>query len=217
MNYAVIYASLIAKAGNRVQPDGYVERHHVMPKALGGSDDKLNIVCLTAKEHFVAHMLLAKIHGGLMWQAIMVMKGGKNRYINGRLFEIARKKAPFEREKAIRQKRLSDPFFDARMHAVRSRATENRREGYQKEAGRLFTVRFNAEPVYAKTISDKRKKAKAASTAAVYSRDANRVRLVRTLRLGGANYQTIREKTGFFPSVISGILNNKKYIGVGVI
>ena len=95
MNYFLAYQRLIAKAKARVCPEGYVERHHILPKALNGSDDSSNLVALTAKEHFVAHVLLAKIYGGIMWQAVIVMKGGKNRYCNSRLFEIARRHAFF--------------------------------------------------------------------------------------------------------------------------
>lgn len=42
--------------------DGYVEKHHIIPKSMGGSNNLSNIVKLTAREHFVAHWLLFKIH-----------------------------------------------------------------------------------------------------------------------------------------------------------
>lgn len=41
---------------------GYAERHHVVPRALGGSDD--SCVQLTYREHFLAHWLLTKFTGG---------------------------------------------------------------------------------------------------------------------------------------------------------
>lgn len=74
MNYALAYNRLIAQAQMRVCIDGYVERHHILPKALGGSDDSSNMVALTAREHFVAHMLLARMYGGSMWHAITFMR-----------------------------------------------------------------------------------------------------------------------------------------------
>lgn len=40
---------------------GYVERHHIIPKSLGGSDDEDNLVWLTAEEHLQVHMLLTKM------------------------------------------------------------------------------------------------------------------------------------------------------------
>ena len=44
--------------------DGYSERHHVVPRSLGGSNAKSNIVRLTYREHFLAHWLLTKFTTG---------------------------------------------------------------------------------------------------------------------------------------------------------
>lgn len=61
MNYEKIYNSLIDRARNRALT-GYKERHHIIPKCLGGSNDASNLVDLTPEEHYVAHQLLVKIH-----------------------------------------------------------------------------------------------------------------------------------------------------------
>lgn len=61
MDYAKIYNSLINRAKNRIL-EGYQERHHIIPRCLGGSDDMNNIVGLTPEEHYIAHLLLVKIH-----------------------------------------------------------------------------------------------------------------------------------------------------------
>lgn len=45
-------------------PIGYVEKHHIIPKSLGGPNRKENIVSLTAREHFICHMLLVKMTQG---------------------------------------------------------------------------------------------------------------------------------------------------------
>ena len=90
MDYALAYNRLIAKARQRVAVNGYVERHHVLPKALGGTDDSSNLVALTAREHFIAHMLLARIHGGSMWYALAIMK--KDGRGSSRSFAVARKR-----------------------------------------------------------------------------------------------------------------------------
>lgn len=37
----------------------YHERHHIVPKCLGGTDEKDNLIDLYAKEHFIAHKLIA--------------------------------------------------------------------------------------------------------------------------------------------------------------
>lgn len=61
MNYKKVYDSLIAKRKLN-PPTGYMERHHIVPRCLGGSDDKQNLVNLTAREHFIAHVLLTNIY-----------------------------------------------------------------------------------------------------------------------------------------------------------
>lgn len=43
----------------------YTENHHIIPRSIGGSDDATNIVTLTAKEHFIAHLLLTKMHDSI--------------------------------------------------------------------------------------------------------------------------------------------------------
>lgn len=63
MNYQSHYDRLIARARERVLV-GYRERHHIVPRCIGGNDEPENIVALTAEEHFCAHMLLVKIHPG---------------------------------------------------------------------------------------------------------------------------------------------------------
>jgi hypothetical protein len=40
----------------------YFERHHILPKSMGGDNSKHNLVLLTAREHFLSHWLLWKIH-----------------------------------------------------------------------------------------------------------------------------------------------------------
>lgn len=63
MNYQRHYDALIQRAKWRVL-DGYAERHHVVPKCMGGGDEAENLVLLTAEEHYVAHQLLVKIFPG---------------------------------------------------------------------------------------------------------------------------------------------------------
>ena len=49
------------------QPDSgatYTERHHIVPRSLGGANTKDNLVNLSARQHFVAHLLLTKMTEG---------------------------------------------------------------------------------------------------------------------------------------------------------
>lgn len=61
MNYSKIYDSLISKALNRTETPAISERHHIIPRCMGGTDDPLNIAILTPEEHYLAHQLLVKI------------------------------------------------------------------------------------------------------------------------------------------------------------
>ena len=63
MDYSRIYNQLISKRQNIQPPENvYCEKHHIIPKCLKGTDDESNIVKLTAREHYISHLLLAKIH-----------------------------------------------------------------------------------------------------------------------------------------------------------
>jgi hypothetical protein len=65
LNYARIYESLIRKAIRTKLPLGiYSEVHHIIPRSLGGGDDKENLVALSYREHFLAHWLLTKMFSG---------------------------------------------------------------------------------------------------------------------------------------------------------
>lgn len=208
MNHFLAYQRLVAKATARVCPEGYVERHHILPKALGGSDDSSNLVALTAREHFVAHVLLAKIYGGTMWQAVIIMKGGKNKYCNSRLFEIARRCASFEREKAIKQKRIANPSFDAYMQKVRSDATKHRIEGYQAESGKTFKERFAKNDEYAAKISKNRVKAQEASAAAIRLKSSAKAEKILAMRADGKKYSDIVQTVGCSIGFVSKVVNN---------
>lgn len=61
MQYKNIYNQIIKNAKNRIL-SGYNEKHHIIPKCLGGSNSKENIVKLTFREHFICHRLLCKMY-----------------------------------------------------------------------------------------------------------------------------------------------------------
>ena len=61
MNYTTHYQRLIARARIRALT-GYRERHHVIPRCMGGDDSPTNLVGLTPEEHYVAHQLLVKMY-----------------------------------------------------------------------------------------------------------------------------------------------------------
>ena len=65
-------------------PDGIIyERHHIIPRCIGGTDDIFNLVDLTPREHYIAHKLLAEEHPNeekivCAWHFMSIIK--QNRY-----------------------------------------------------------------------------------------------------------------------------------------
>ena len=88
MNYQKIYEQLTSK--NMVAE--YTEKHHIIPRCMGGSNDASNIVRLTPNAHYVAHQLLVKIYpeNHKLIFALIKMSGGYNR--NNKLVGWIRKK-----------------------------------------------------------------------------------------------------------------------------
>lgn len=63
--YSKCYFRIIEVAKSRTLASSvYVEKHHIIPKSCGGSNDKPNIVKLTPREHFICHLLLPKMLSG---------------------------------------------------------------------------------------------------------------------------------------------------------
>ena len=103
--YKVWHDNIITKAKNRTL-EGYKEIHHILPRSLGGKDKKSNLVALTAKEHFIIHILLCKFTTGLARRSMLYahkamsyyIKEGRNYKINSRIAEKLRKELKFSPE-----------------------------------------------------------------------------------------------------------------------
>ena len=60
--YTKWYFNIIHNAQNRILSEStYIEKHHIIPKSLGGSNLKGNIVRLLAREHLICHLLLVRM------------------------------------------------------------------------------------------------------------------------------------------------------------
>jgi hypothetical protein len=72
--------------------DGYTEVHHIVPVSMGGSNEKDNLISLTARQHYVAHWMLARALGGSAARAFFMMSNfGRYGKVNSATYEIARK------------------------------------------------------------------------------------------------------------------------------
>jgi hypothetical protein len=84
--YTRIYYMIIEHAQSR-NISGYTEKHHIIPRSMGGTNKKDNLVALTGREHFICHLLLAKMTQGLdrskMVLAVFKLMGkGKREHTN---------------------------------------------------------------------------------------------------------------------------------------
>ena len=61
MNIQKHYNLLIQKRQTNLV-EGITEIHHIVPRCMGGTDSKDNLVKLTPREHFIAHWMLTKIY-----------------------------------------------------------------------------------------------------------------------------------------------------------
>ena len=148
--YTKTYYSIINNAKSRVT-EGYTEKHHIIPRSLGGDDSADNLVVLTAREHFICHRLLINMtvdaERRSMSHALRMMTAhspnqSSNRYLpSGIIYEHlkilmntaskGRPCSPETREK-IRQGNLTRPPQTPETRAKLSAAAK-RRKGFSAE------------------------------------------------------------------------------------
>lgn len=112
MNYANLYNTILEKASQvkrRKTKSNYFERHHIVPKSIGGSNDKQNLILLTAKEHFVCHHLLTKIYPSpelkfAFWAMCNQISGDVSRPYRVTATVYARAKQAFAKANSTRHK-----------------------------------------------------------------------------------------------------------------
>ena len=137
MNYEKIYKDLIFRAQNRIL-EGYGEVHHIIPRCLGGTDDAINLVKLTAEEHYVAHQILAKLnpeHHGLVFAAIAMSSGHEGRsnnkvygWLKRRHNEFLKAKTPHNKGKTLSEETR------AKMSAAKKGKPPNNKGGNRRGA-----------------------------------------------------------------------------------
>ena len=111
--YTRWYYNIINAA--KIRPiTGYTEKHHIIPKSLGGTNAKTNIVALTAKEHFICHRLLTKMvtseSKSKMIYALWIMNASNKTKERGKMTPTLYEKIRKEYSELVRQKRLGNPL-----------------------------------------------------------------------------------------------------------
>lgn len=100
--------------------EGYTENHHIIPSCMGGSNSKDNLVSLSAKEHFICHLLLtkmiddSKLKGKLIYALKRMLYENKNhkRYLtkNSRTYQYIRERVSEETSKWSLEMWKNDEF-----------------------------------------------------------------------------------------------------------
>lgn len=129
--YTKWYYELIETRRHNVKTN-YTECHHIVPRSLGGSDNADNLVHLTYREHFIAHLLLSKMFTGVskikMSFAARQMLG--TYCPNSKIYEIVKRNANTASKElwtdvewaskiiAERKNRLADPEVRSKMSEI---------------------------------------------------------------------------------------------------
>jgi hypothetical protein len=129
MDYQKIYNQIIEKAKNRML-EGYKEKHHIIPKCLGGNNDKDNLVELTAREHFLCHMLLCEIYPNenKLKHALFLMAIGKQKIkektyvIGSRVYE----RLKIEYSQMLTGKKQSQKTRDKKSKSMKGKIVSNK-------------------------------------------------------------------------------------------
>lgn len=158
MNYQLHYTNLIQKAQHRPSLEGYIEVHHIVPKAFGGLDDESNLVKLSAREHFVAHRLLAKIYPDSgMVHAIWLMACMDKKKVSSRLYEHLRKEhARRVSENIEANKRKGRPGIKQSDNHIQSRKESrmnNGKDWFSEETKLSISKSLKGKPSKRKGIS----------------------------------------------------------------
>jgi len=108
--YTRWYYDIIDRAKERSMST-YTEKHHIIPKSLGGNNTIENLVALTAREHFICHWLLTKMvdnkkHKYQMWNAFSCMLYREN--LNQKRYKVSSRM--FENIKTVGAKIKSERF-----------------------------------------------------------------------------------------------------------
>lgn len=111
MNYLKIYNDLVDKARPRgldkSKLEGYYEKHHILPKCMGGKDTEDNFVLFTAREHVVAHHLLWRANPknhSLMWAYSRTLNTKEGKLRNSRQVEYLK----IVKSEVMRNREISD-------------------------------------------------------------------------------------------------------------
>ena len=109
--YKKWHDNIITNAQSRVLK-GYKEVHHILPKSLGGSNEQNNLVELTAREHFLVHLLLCKFTvGQAKYKCLVAFDGMCRLKTKNRTYKITSRVSAKLREEARKHSHMKKPKY----------------------------------------------------------------------------------------------------------
>jgi len=158
--YSGWYHNIINYAKTRQLLTGF-EKHHIIPKSLGGTNRMQNIVKLTPREHFICHLLLTKMTQGIdkakmVNAALRLSNDHKGRCVNSRLYEMIKR----ERSKYLSENSCgSDNHFFGKKHSEESKKKmSDARKKWSYTEEHIARFKGRTSPMKGKTHSDKTRK-----------------------------------------------------------
>ena len=130
--YQKLYKKFITSRPHRVkQRNDGLEVHHILPRSLGGDNSKSNLIVLTPRAHFIAHMMLTKCYKGKaranMIFALMKLSMSRGYWtgyeLSARRYEIVKKLYAKQLSIKVKEK-FQDPIWKKKWHKAN---TKNKR------------------------------------------------------------------------------------------
>jgi len=165
--YEHCYFNIVNRALSRPKLTSYTEKHHIIPKCLGGTNSKDNIVLLTAREHFICHRLLTKMvdepnakikmHNAAFQMTIS--SGNQNRYkITSRTYNILKEnKSSAMKGNLYGQRKMSEET-KLKISQAKKGISVNKGKTVSEEQRRKLSIALKGKLPWNKGLTYKHKK-----------------------------------------------------------
>lgn len=184
--YTTWYEKLVLTAKTRILPDElYFENHHIIPHCMTKDNSADNIVKLTAREHYIAHLLLWKMtmlpkwHNKMMMALhVMINGSGSKRQkqerasyrIPSRIFEANRKEWALHMSNSSKGE---NNHFYGKKHSEKT--VEKIKEANRRTKDiRSEKLKGEKNPMWGKTHTDEVKKILSVKISAAWTDDRRR-------------------------------------------
>lgn len=156
--YQEFITDILNTRGRNGCGDLYHESHHIIPKCIGGSNEKDNLIDLYAREHFIAHKLLAQenpdIHGLLSAYAVMALMKNDNQerqYATPEEYEDAR----ISFSDAMKRRWQNEDYRNIQIQNLYKRWEDPEYRKMQSEYRTKFNFEMWSDPDFKKRMGQK--------------------------------------------------------------